>query len=113
MKPVVIQVFGDKTKKLEPEHHRIEFPGGSISVDRTTTGEYWAHIYVNTASRHEHVNGEYGHSHLASKIGAVVGSRIDFDHEEYVRRIDSGEPTIASLPNENKAQHIAVRIAVK
>lgn len=112
MKPVVIEVFGDKHNKREPEQHRICFPGGEIHIDRTSDNEYWAHIYINTACRHEHVNGDFKATHLASKIGVVVGSRIDYDYEEYVRRARFEEPTIASLPNEDKAQHIAVRIAV-
>ena len=113
MKPVVIEVFGDKHTKMEPEQHRICFPGGEIHVDRTTSGEYWAHIYINTASRHEHVNGAFNETHMASKTGAVIGSRIDFDHDEYVRRAEAGEPTIPSLPNEDKIQHLAIRIAVE
>ena len=113
MKPVVINVFGDKRKKPEPEQHRICFPGGEIHVDRTSDDEYWAHIYINTFARQKHDNGAFKETHLASKIGKVVGSRIDFDLDEYERRAKAGEPTIPSLPNEDKAQHIAIRIAVQ
>lgn len=31
----------------ESAEHIIEFPGGAISVCRTSKNEYWAHIYVN------------------------------------------------------------------
>jgi len=111
MKPVIINVFGDKRKKKEPEQHRICFPGGEIHVDRTTDGEYWAHIYVNTAARHKHINGDFKDSVLASKQGTIVSSRIDFDHDEYDRRYQAGERTIEKLPNESSIQHIAVRLA--
>jgi len=113
MKPVVINVFGDKSKKLEPEEHRIHFPGGCISVARTTTGEYWAHISVNTPAEHEHHNGDFTEGHTISKTGRVTRSRIDFDHSEYIRRHDAGESTIPSLPNQRHIHHVAVQIAIK
>lgn len=34
-------------KKPESAEHIIEFPGGSISVCRTSENEYWAHVHVN------------------------------------------------------------------
>ena len=85
MRPVVINVYGDKHKKGEPDQHRICFPGGEIHIERTSNDEYWAHIYINTFARHEHVNGTFTEGHLASKIGKVVGSRIDFDFDERCR----------------------------
>jgi len=108
MKPVVIQVFGDKSKKLEPEHHRIEFPGGSIAVDRTQDGEYWAHIAINRPER-----ADYPETHIGSKIGRVVSSRIDYDYDEYTRRSKCGEPTIPSLDHDTKIEHIALRFEVR
>lgn len=108
MKPVVIRVFGDKTKKLEPEHHRIEFPGGSISVDRTTKGEYWAHIQINRPGR-----ADYPETHIGSKIGEVVDSRIDYDYEEYARRADAGLPTIPSIEYDQAIEHIALRFGLR
>ena len=41
-----ITLKGDPKNPESAEHH-IEFPGGSISVCRTSENEYWAHIYVN------------------------------------------------------------------
>lgn len=107
MKPVVIQVFGDKTKKLEPEHHRIEFPGGSISVDRTSDGEYWAHIAINRPER-----SDYLETHIGSKLGQVVDSRIDYDHDEYMRRSKNGIIAIPQLENQESIEHIALRFAL-
>ena len=107
MKPVVIQVFGDKSKKLEPEHHRIEFPGGSIAVDRTPDGEYWAHIAINRPER-----AEYQETHIGSSTGRVVDSRIDYDYDEYARRVDSGEKTIPELEAQQHIEHVALRFAL-
>lgn len=113
MKPVVIKVFGDKTKKIEPESHRIIFPGGCISVERTTTGEYWAHIALNTKDRHEYQNGDFTETHRSSKLGRIVDSRIDYDFDEYSRRVDAGEPPMPRLPADEKAYHVAVKIEVE
>lgn len=102
MKPVVIQVFGDKSRKLEPEHHRIEFPGGHIAVDRTTDGDYWAHISLEDC--------ELTETHKGQAAGRVVDSRVDFNYDEYKRRHDNGEPPIPSIPGMDDAQHFAVRV---
>lgn len=108
MKPNVVRVLGDKQVKREPESHRIEFPGGTISVERTTTGEYWAHIFVNTRS-----NPEYEETHMGSKTGVIIDSRIDFIHEEYQRRVDMGEPAIPKIDGAEHAYHIAVRLRLQ
>ncbi len=107
MKPVVIEVFGDKHTKPEPEQHRISFPGGEISVERTSDGEYWAHIHVNT-----HYSEEPNLTHVTSKRGKIVHSRVDFDFPEYERRGTHGLKTIPEIPNAEDAKHIAVRIAI-
>ena len=109
MKPVVIQVFGDKSRKLEPEHHRIEFPGGYISVDRTTDGRYWAHISINPEIP-EWQEGE------RRARGLFVESRVDFNYTEYKRRHDAGETVIPNIPGMSvddlapQANHFAVCI---
>ena len=107
MKPTVIQVFGDKSKKLEPEQHRIEFPGGAISVERTTTGEYWAHITINRPER-----ARFPETHIGSKLGQIVGSRIDYDHDEYSSRLAAGKETIPSIENQGSVEHIAIRFSL-
>lgn len=45
--PKKIVLKGDK-RKPESAEHRIYFPGGSISVCRTSNNQYWAHIEVYT-----------------------------------------------------------------
>ena len=60
---------GDPQKPESAEHHII-FPGGSISVCRTSDNRYWAHVKVN----HEQPldGGVY-----ESKTGRIEGIRID------------------------------------
>jgi hypothetical protein len=69
--PKLIQLFGDKTKKLESSEHIIEFPGGAVEVARTSDGNYWAHIIINRGEVLDDCDG------LCSKKGTVIGSRID------------------------------------
>ena len=58
-----------KGEKSNPEsaEHNIEFPGGSISVCRTSENEYWAHIYVN--------NGQILDDTVNSKKGKIKDIR--------------------------------------
>ena len=42
-----IRLYGDKTRALEPSEVRIAFPGGDVTVARTTAGDYWVHVRVN------------------------------------------------------------------
>jgi len=87
----VILIKGDK-RNPEPDEHIIKFPGGSISVIRTTNNEYWAHVDVHKGRVNEDLLRE-------SKIGHVVDSRID--------RIDSD---ISEIECQDDVQHIAIRI---
>lgn len=41
-----IVLKGDR-KSPEPAEHHIIFPGGSVSVHRTTKNKYWVHIVCN------------------------------------------------------------------
>jgi hypothetical protein len=64
-----ITLKGD-SKNPESAEHIIEFPGGSISVCRTSANEYWAHIAVN---REDQI-ADIVH---ASKKGEIKTIRID------------------------------------
>lgn len=66
----VIKLTGD-IKNQETSETIIQFPGGSISVCRTTNNEYWAHIEVN----HGQVIPDTGRS---SKAGEIISSRLDY-----------------------------------
>ena len=68
--PKRIQLFGDKTKKVESSQHIIEFPGGAIEVSCTSDGNYWAHILIDT-------EGTFGSSDVGEVRGKVVDTRID------------------------------------
>jgi len=99
MKPVVIKVLGD-INNPEPQHHRIEFPGGSICVDRCDDGTYWAHISLAPL---------FPRTHIGQATAKVIGSRIDFDYETYRERLGDGLAPIPEIPDMSKAQHVAVR----
>lgn len=65
----VIELFGDP-KKPESAEHIITFPGGSISVCRTSKNEYWAHIKVNHDQKIDDIK-------QFSKNGEIKMIRID------------------------------------
>jgi hypothetical protein len=67
----VIKLSGDPKSPESAEHH-ILFPGGSISVCRTSNDEYWAHIYVN----HEEKQDDTVHQ----KIGKIESIRKEQDN---------------------------------
>ncbi len=67
----VITLKGDPKNPESTEHH-IEFPGGSISVCRTSKNEYWAHIYVN--------NGQILDDTVSSKKGKLKEIRNEKDN---------------------------------
>ena len=90
----VINLKGDKNNP-ESAEHIITFPGGYISVTRTSNNEYWAHIGVNHKQLLEDVSS-------ISKFGQVVENRIDYD--------DTGVQEIATRHRLPFINHIAVRI---
>lgn len=65
----IIELKGNP-KNPESAEHIIIFPGGSISVTRTTDNQYWAHITVNT----EKVDGAGIVDSMKGKIEVI---RID------------------------------------
>jgi len=91
----VIELKGNPSNP-ESAEHIIKFPGGSISVCRTTNNEYWAHIEVNDAQIDETVRG--------SMLGEISRARLDY------RRPPGEIKTIGDIKDLN---HIAVRIRIK
>lgn len=71
---------GDK-KNPESAEHNILFEGGSISVCRTSNGEYWAHIYVNQ----KQVLDDTVHS----KLGYIKDVRREENHIAVLVTTDS------------------------
>lgn len=47
-KDKLISLLGDKNLKIEDCEHIINFPGGFISVSRTSKNDYWVHVGINT-----------------------------------------------------------------
>ena len=70
----VIKLTGNIENK-ESAEHIIIFPGGSISVCRTTNNEYWAHIEVNTQEIVEDTIRQ-------SKTGEIITGRLDYDGKQ-------------------------------
>lgn len=64
----VIKLEGDP-RNPESAEHIILFPGGSISVCRTTDQKYWCHIDVN--------DGPKGEDLRTSKTGKIERIRKD------------------------------------
>jgi hypothetical protein len=91
----VIELKGD-SRKPESAEHIIIFPGGSISVCRTSNNEYWAHIEVN---KDEVLIDE---AVRESAVGEIVDSRMDFPGGH-----------VYDLPEIKGAMHIAVRIRTR
>lgn len=89
----VIELKGDP-KNPESAEHLIIFPGGSISVFRTSNNEYWAHIEVNR----EQVLSE---AVRMSAMGEIISTRIDYDRPP---------GCIKHLEDMEDVQHVAVRI---
>ena len=89
----VIELFGNKYKKTEAAETIIKFPGGSISVCRTSNNEYWAHIEVNHGQAGPDIGGI-----RETKHGRVVDSRIDYADD------------VVDMPRHQEIQHLAVRI---
>lgn len=88
----VITLQGDP-RKPESAEHIIIFPGGSISVCRTSNNEYWAHIQVN--------KGQIIDDTIeASSAGLIIDSRLDY----------TAGGDIDEIPNMESLQHIAIRI---
>ena len=90
----VINLEGNPNKP-ESAEHIITFPGGSISLCRTSDNEYWAHIAVN----HDQVLDDIPSK---SMRGEVVGSRVDHDWPV--------SPNVVDIPKHETINHIAIRI---
>lgn len=76
----VIELKGNP-KKPESAEHIINFPGGSISVCRTSDQKYWAHITVFNDQKVEDIS-------KLSKIGKIESIRMDGDPERSVEDVD-------------------------
>ena len=97
MNSKVILIEGNKYKKPEPDEHIIKFPGGSISVTRTSDNTYWAHIEVNQ----EEIDED---THRESKAGQIIETRLDY------RRTDESLGRTDTVFDTKNLNHVGVRI---
>jgi hypothetical protein len=86
----VIKLTGNPNNR-ESAEHIITFPGGAISVARTSNNEYWAHIHVNKE--------ELGEVERMSKLGRINTIRMD-------------TPNGVKLIEEPDTDHFAVLISI-
>jgi hypothetical protein len=93
----VIKLKGDK-RNPESAEHIIVFPGGSISVARTSNDEYWAHIEVN----HPEMGQLIEESERESKYGEAILARAD--------RVGVEAPETLDVED---LYHLAVRIKTR
>jgi len=93
----VIKLTGNP-KNQESAEHIIIFPGGSISVMRTTQNEYWAHVQIKS----DEVNDIHG------KIKRIRMDCIESDGR------DSEYPTshIEEIQIPNDVNHFAVLVTI-
>ena len=91
----VIELKGNP-KSPESAEHIIIFPGGSISVCRTSNNEYWAHVEVN---KDKVLIDE---AVRESAFGEIIDSRVDFPGG-----------FVYEIPNAKDALHVAIRIKTK
>ena len=91
--PATAKVIELKGSPNNPEsaEHIIIFPGGSISVCRTSNNDYWAHIEINN----KEVVSE---TVRQSVLGKIVKTRLDYPND------------IKEIKNLKNLNHIAIRI---
>lgn len=88
----IIELKGDP-KNPESAEHIIKFPGGSISVCRTSDNKYWAHINVNKGQKIDDIEN-------LSKNGEIETIRMDTPNG--VKTVESGD-----------TDHFAILISTK
>ena len=81
-------------KNPESAEHHIVFPGGAISICRTSDNQYWAHIKVNKEK------GMSGAGTYDEKEGNIEVIRID-------------TPNGVKVLNHQEADHFAILISTK
>jgi hypothetical protein len=102
-----IEKFGDKAEGItlrcdprrpEPDHTRIQFPGGHVEVTRATDDpdcDLWVHVYVN--------HGESVAFEPEEKTARIVDARLD-QTDKHAADADVGDF------NRPQLYHLAVRI---
>lgn len=81
-------IFKGNKNSPEPTLGVIKFPGGHVEVSRCSDGSYWIHINVSNSKN-------------------IVSSRIDYDHETYLKT----KGNIPPIPEEQGIEKIAIKIS--
>jgi hypothetical protein len=93
-----IRLYGDKNRQLEPSEVRVAFPGGDVTVARTTTGDYWVHVRVDTE---QDVAGE-----TADVAARITDARLD------IAGLSTIEADTGDFDNLN-LYHLSVRVTAQ
>lgn len=93
---VGVRLLGD-SKRPEHAEFNVAFPGGEVSIVRTTDGDYWAHVHVSRP-------GVGGYDPDEDQRGRIVDARLDIlgRHTSDVNVGDFNDPDL---------YHLAVRVA--
>lgn len=84
--------FARTAIRLRRNQQRIfDVPGGSVEIARTSSGDYWLHLSVDTPDR------------WPDAPGTITDSRID--------RTDGSRPQ--DIPEHATIAHLAIRISTK
>lgn len=73
----------------------IAFPGGEVTVSRTSDGDYWAHICVDRP--------------LDGQTSVVCDGRVDYQRSAPPELSDRPQ----NLPHVGGVEHVALRIAIE
>lgn len=77
-------------KRPEPTTVVVKFPGGELELSRCSDGKsYWAHLHVNESAE-------------------IVDSRVDYNHEIYMKRHDAGIKPIPKIDDHEEVKKMAV-----
>lgn len=87
---LTIIVQGDK-RQPEPTHLIVKVGGGHVEIARCSDGSYWIHLEGNDAMN-------------------VIGSRIEYDHETYLRRHEEGKKSIPPIEDQEHIKKIAIQV---
>ena len=93
-----VRLYGNPKIQPEPESFRVCFPGGDVDIVRTSDGDYWVHVRVDSE---DDVNQE-----SASVAGKLVDARLDISSKS-ASECDAGDFAHPDL------YHLAVRVARK
>jgi len=83
---VTVMLRGD-VRRPEPSTGVIRFPGGHVEVSRTSGGDYWAHVNIDSGAE-------------------IVSSRIDYKYEKW--RETAGE--IPDIPAHADIQRMCLLV---